>query len=137
MRSPIETKVITAATGSGLASAAGTFILWLLGVVLWHVPDTAGHAAEALGAVPTPVAAVVGICVTVGGTFLAGYVAPHTDRPDLALPLELRYAPAVINDAAAEAVQPLPPVTAADPIAADDGPTPTTSTAITFTRAGA
>lgn len=76
----IETKVIAAGAGGLAAGEFSRFVVWLLGVVLWHQPDTALKAGEAIAAVPGPVAALVppalgGVCA-----FLAGYVAPHTSR---------------------------------------------------------
>lgn len=63
----IETKV-TAAT---IASAATTFVLWLL-------------AKYVFGAdVPDAVAGLVALLVPAAVTFGAGYAARHTPRPDL------------------------------------------------------
>jgi len=76
----IESKVIAAAAGSGAGVAAITFIDWLLGVVVFGASSSASKAADALAAVPAPVSVIIGILVTVTGTFFAGYSAPHTDR---------------------------------------------------------
>lgn len=79
----IETKVIAAAAGSGAGAAVGSFLLWLLGVVVWHMPDTAAHATDAVAAVPGPVSAVVLAGLAIAGSAVGGYAAPHTSRPDL------------------------------------------------------
>ena len=79
----IETKVIAAAAGSGAGAAVGSFLLWLLGVVVWHMPDTAAHATDAVAAVPGPVSAVVLAGLSIAGSAVGGYAAPHTSRPDL------------------------------------------------------
>ena len=85
----IETKVIAAAAGSGAGAAVGSFLLWLLGVVVWHMPDTAAHATDAVAAVPGPVSAVVLAGLAIAGSAVGGYAAPHTPRPDLsAAPVE-------------------------------------------------
>ena len=81
--STIETKVIAAASGSGLGAAVGTFLLWLLGVTIWGVPFDATSAPRAVAAVPEPVGALLVIVVAVVGAGLAGYAAPHSPRPDL------------------------------------------------------
>lgn len=81
MSSPTETKVVAGAAGSGAGAALGTFTLWLLGVTVWHVPNTADKAGDAIGAVPTPVAALLLLVVSAFGSYLAGYLAPHSFRP--------------------------------------------------------
>lgn len=80
MLNSIESKVIAATAGSGLGAAAGTFILWVLGVCVWHTPGNAEKAATAVAAVPTPVSAIVLLLITVAGAGLSGYLAPHTSR---------------------------------------------------------
>jgi hypothetical protein len=79
----IETKVYAAAGGGGLAAAVGEFLLWLLGVLLWHVPADAKHAGDAHAAVPSPVATLLLVLLAVVGAAYGGYKAPHTARPDL------------------------------------------------------
>lgn len=81
--SNIETKVLTAASGAGLGSAVGSFLLWLLGVLVWHQSASAESAAAAIGAVPSPVSLLVLAVLAVLGSFISGYLAPHTKRPDL------------------------------------------------------
>ena len=80
----IETKVIAAAASAGFGGALGTFLTWLLGVVLWGAPANADAAVKASAAVPTPVSALLVVILAVLGAWLGGYAAPHTDRPDLA-----------------------------------------------------
>jgi hypothetical protein len=79
----LESKVYAATIGSGAGAILSGFILWLLGVTLEHSPATAAGAVDAAASVPQPVAALVFLAITVGGTLLAGYSAPHTSRPDL------------------------------------------------------
>ena len=83
MKAPIETKVIAAASGAGLGSAFGTFLLWLLGVLFWGTSAAADKATDAVAAVPEPVGALIVILVALTGSAIAGYRAPHTPRPDL------------------------------------------------------
>ena len=70
MSGVVETKV-TAAT---IAAA-------LTGVGLWVLQTYAFH-----GDVPLPVLAAVQTIVPAAVTFAAGYMAPHTPRPDLGIP---------------------------------------------------
>lgn len=84
MPSVIESKVYAATLGSGAGAIVGSFLLWVLGVTLWHASSDAGQSVAAVSSVPAPVSGVVGLVLTVGGAFAAGYRAPHTDRPDVA-----------------------------------------------------
>lgn len=72
MSAPIETKVIAATSGAGVGTAISGFILWIL--------DT-----YAFGDVPVPDAIVVLVwaVVPISVTFLSGFFAKHTPRPDL------------------------------------------------------
>ncbi len=83
MPSVIESKVYTATLGGGAGVIVGTFLLWLMGVTFWHASADAMQSAPAVASVPTPVAGVVGLVLTLGGTFLGGYLGAHTERPDL------------------------------------------------------
>ena len=60
---------------------ASDFIVWLLGVLVQHAPFTAAGATTAVASVPGPVTGVVGLVITVGGSFAGGYLAKHTPRP--------------------------------------------------------
>lgn len=80
MLKTIETKVIAAAAGSGAGAAVGGFVIWLLGVLVWHAPDSAGATEKAVASVPSPVAVLVTLALSVIGAAIAGYQAPHTDR---------------------------------------------------------
>jgi hypothetical protein len=62
--SSVEPKV-TAATA---AATAATFVLWLLTTYVFH------------GDVPAAVQGAVGLVVTGGGTFVAGYLTRHVNR---------------------------------------------------------
>ena len=79
----VESKVYAATLGSGAGAILSGFLLWVLGVTFWHSSASAGDAVAAVAAVPAPVALVVGLVFTVAGTFLSGFQAPHTSRPDL------------------------------------------------------
>lgn len=81
---PIETKVQTAVGGTLAGGTLGTFLLWLLGVLVWGADWAAVAAEEAVRAVPTPVAGLVLLGVTALGTYVGGYLGKHTARPDLA-----------------------------------------------------
>jgi hypothetical protein len=62
--STIESKVIAATAGSGAGAAISAFVLWLLGITVWHVPNSADLAGSAVAAVPTPVAGLIAIVLT-------------------------------------------------------------------------
>ena len=78
---PIEAKVIAAIAGGGLGGAVAQFLLWLLGVLVWHASNTADAATVATAAVPEPVSMLLVALIAAGGAGLAGYMAPHTSRP--------------------------------------------------------
>ena len=78
---PVEAKVYAATIGTGAGAVVSAFVVWLLGVLIWAAPFTAPGATEAVAAVPGPVVAIVSLVITVGSTFLGGYVAKHTPRP--------------------------------------------------------
>lgn len=80
-KSPVEAKVYAATIGGGAGAIVSAFLVWLLGVLVWDAPSTSAAAAEAVAAVPGPVTAIVGLIITVGSTFLGGYLARHTPRP--------------------------------------------------------
>jgi hypothetical protein len=85
---PMEAKVKAALLGATASSSVGsTFVLWGMGVLLWHKSANADSVNMAISAVPTPVAAVViGVVAGLGAAF-AGYAAPHTDPP-LTFPMD-------------------------------------------------
>jgi hypothetical protein len=85
---PIETKVIAAPLGTTIGLTVGAFIVWLLGVLIWHAPDTADHASFATASVPGPVQALVVFVLGLAGTAIAGYLAPHTPRPPVIVSTE-------------------------------------------------
>jgi len=82
-KAPVEAKVYAALAGGGIGGALGGFLLWLLGVTVWHVPPSAAASAAASSAVPPPVADLLLILLPGGLAWLGSYAAPHTHRPDL------------------------------------------------------
>jgi hypothetical protein len=81
-KAPIESKVYGGTIGTGAGAVISAFVVWLLGVTVWGAPPDSPGATEALAAVPSPVAAIVGLLITVGGSFVGGYLARHTPRPE-------------------------------------------------------
>lgn len=79
-----ERKVLTATGGAAGGSVFAVFALWLLGVFVWDAPRSADAATQAVEAVPGPVSGVVYFVIPVLTTYLAGWVARHTPRPELA-----------------------------------------------------
>jgi hypothetical protein len=76
----LETKVVAATGGSGAGATVATFVLWLLGVTVWGVSNSADHAGDAIAAVPSPVAGLILIVVSALGAALGGWLAPHTPQ---------------------------------------------------------
>lgn len=87
MLANIETKVWAALVGGAGGGVFVTFVLWLLGILFWHVPAAAASASASVAAVPEPIANVLLLAVPAISAAIAGYVAPHTSRPDLATAL--------------------------------------------------
>ncbi len=79
-KAPIEGKVYAAVIGGGAGYALSEFVLWLLGVVVFHAPDAADASTTAIASVPQPVAALVTATLALGATFGAAYRAKHTPR---------------------------------------------------------
>lgn len=82
MAAPTESKVWAATIGSGAGLAISEFILWILGVTIWGASNAAGKAADAVAAVPQPVAGIIGLGLTAGLAFAAGWLAKHTHVTD-------------------------------------------------------
>lgn len=76
----LETKVVAGAAGAGLGGVLTSFVVWLLGVLIWHASSSALDAGAAITSVPTPVSLLVGALLTAVLSFVAGYRAPHTSR---------------------------------------------------------
>lgn len=77
----VEAKAIAAPVGGSLGGALTSFILWLLGVLVWHVPSASSSAGDAIAAVPWPVTALLVIIIPGGLAYVAAWLAPHTPRP--------------------------------------------------------
>lgn len=80
---PIEAKTKAAGVGGAAGGALATFVLWLLGCLLWGAPWDADTAGAAILAVPSPVAALVVLGVPAAVAYGVSYQAKHTRRPDL------------------------------------------------------
>lgn len=85
---PVEGKVWASTVGGGAGATVSSFVLWILGVLVWGAPSNASSATDAVAAVPFPVIGVVGLVITVGGVFIGGYLAKHTPRPAVTEELE-------------------------------------------------
>jgi len=77
---PTENKVWAATIGSGAGLAISQAVLWLLGVTVWGASGSAPKAADAVAAVPAPIAAFLAVLLTVGLAYAAGWAAKHTPR---------------------------------------------------------
>lgn len=132
----LETKVVAGAAGAGLGGVSTSFIVWLLGVLIWHASPSALSAGSALTAVPTPVSLLIGALVAAAGSFIAAYRAPHTSRSpgahsaDAATPLsltpaDLTSAPVGAEPVAAEPLAGTPPPLTADQLLNLAGPSGT------------
>ena len=83
---PVETKVYAALVGGVSGGAIGGFVLWLLGITVWHVSNAAASSGAAAAAVPPPVADILLWGLPGAVAWGAAWLAPHTSRPDLATP---------------------------------------------------
>lgn len=79
----IESKVYAGTLGTTAAAAVSAFTLWALGVLIWGASADSASATDAVAAVPGPVAGLVAILLPAIGSFVGGYIAKHTQRPDL------------------------------------------------------
>lgn len=75
-----ETKVISAGLGAPLGGALAAYVTWQTGVMFFGASKDAGKAVDAVAAVPTPLAALLGFICVGGVAYLAGWLAPHTMR---------------------------------------------------------
>jgi hypothetical protein len=96
----LETKVLAGAVGAAGGGALGNFLLWVLGVTVWHTSAAASASNLAVSAVPAPVAGILLFVVPGVTAFVGGYLAPHTHRPDLSLPAIVGDVANYINTAA-------------------------------------
>ena len=127
----LETKVLAGAAGAGAGGAFAQFLLWLLGVLVWHQSADAASSATAQAAIPTPVATIIVLLAAAAGSWAAGYAAPHTSRPDLAI-----VAPVDQGTAGATLVpDPTPVVAPVWPQVAAPGVTTTTIPGVTVNTA--
>lgn len=99
---PVHKRVWAGTIGAGTGATISTLILWLLGVIVWDQPATAAGAEDAITAVPAPVAAAVLLAVTVGLTFLAGWL-PADDTTDPAAETAAELTPAAALEYADDA----------------------------------
>jgi len=81
MAAPTESKVFGGTIGSGAGTVVTTFVLWVLGVLVWGAPSASDASVQAVAAVPGPVSAFIGLILIVGGAFVGGWLAKHTPRP--------------------------------------------------------
>ena len=88
MKPPTETKVVSAGAGAGGFALVSQAVIWLLGCWLWGASWDADKATDALAAVPFPLAALITAGAAWLGARVAGYLAPHTHRPDLDPPVD-------------------------------------------------
>ena len=81
-KAPVETKVVAGTAGAGAGAVVSQFVLWLLGCWAWGASWAADKAVDAVAAVPGPVSGLIVLVVTVIGSYVFGWLAPHTHRPD-------------------------------------------------------
>ena len=85
-QNPVSPKVVASTAGAGVGALLSTLILWVLGVLVWGVPGTSAEVANALAAVPGPVAAFVPPVVTVLSAVIPGW---RTNDPLRVSPADL------------------------------------------------
>lgn len=94
-----EGKVWASTVGGTAGLTVSVFVLWLLGITVWHKSMSAEEATAAVSSVPAPVSAFIGLLITVGGVFIGGYMARHTPRfSEIIQTLELQNAEQELND---------------------------------------
>lgn len=67
---PTERKVYASTIGAGAGFTVSAFALWAVDAIWWPSPDVD---------IPDPVAGFVGLVITVGLTFISGWLAKHGD----------------------------------------------------------
>lgn len=79
----VEAKVNAGAAGAAGGGVVGTFVVWVMGWLLFGGSADASAVEATLAAVPAPVVGVVVPVVAAGVAWVAGFLAKHTPRPDL------------------------------------------------------
>lgn len=77
MSKPVERKVYAATLGAGAGTIVSDFALWGVDQLWWPSPEVD---------IPTPVASFVGLIITVGLTFLTGWLAKQGLEVDYSQP---------------------------------------------------
>ena len=77
-QNPISPKTVAATSGAAGGTILASLANWILGVVFWDVPTSAERAADAVAAVPTPIAGAIALLTPVLGAALFGW---RTDDP--------------------------------------------------------
>lgn len=80
MYNPISPKVIAASVGAGTGSVIATLVLWIIGVVFYDVPATAERVSDAMSVVPSPIAGIIALLLTIAGAGGAGYQIADPQR---------------------------------------------------------
>lgn len=80
MLTRLETKVWAGAAGFLGGGQVGVFLVWLLGVLVWHAPNTADQADTAIRAVPWPAAELVPLFLAALTGVTAAYKAPASNH---------------------------------------------------------
>jgi hypothetical protein len=71
MNAPVERKVYAATLGAGAGTTVSQFGLWAVDQIWWPDPEVD---------IPIPVAGFVTLVITVGLTFITGWLAKHGDN---------------------------------------------------------
>jgi hypothetical protein len=79
-RNPISPKLYAAAIGAGAGTILSTFLLWLIGASAFDAGWDADSVDNAIVAVPTPLALVVGLVITLGLTALGAWAQADPER---------------------------------------------------------
>lgn len=77
---PISPKVISAAAGAGGSAIIGGAILWALGAGVFGAGWEADTVEAAIASVPSPLAALVYLLITVAGAAIPGYFIADPNR---------------------------------------------------------
>ncbi len=77
---PISPKIVAASAGAGAGAVVSTLILWIIGVVAYHIPADAESVSAAVAAVPSPITAAIGLLLVIAGAAIPGYQTTDPNR---------------------------------------------------------
>lgn len=80
LSSLVSPKVVAAGAGAGAGSILSSFVVWLVGVLVFGGSPAASAVEATTAAVPLPVVALVGLVLTLAGALIPGYTITDPAR---------------------------------------------------------